>query len=106
MDNISFKFSFTVIHCDSPNEPPNGFVYSPCLTHYGSQCSFGCDSGYFTELTTLTCDENGFWEPNNASCSGKYPELNNYVFCHSVNKEKTDQVSEFPSREQIPIMIP
>ena len=71
-NNISLEISFTVIHCPSPNKPRNGFVYSPCLTHYGSQCSFGCDAGYFSESTTLACNENGFWKPENFSCLGKF----------------------------------
>ena len=87
VDNTSVKFSFTVIHCNSPNEPLNGFLYSPCPTHYGSECSFGCDSGYFAESRTLTCDENGFWEPQNVSCNGKYPNLYTSGYCHGVLEE-------------------
>ena len=71
LNNIFSEIFFTVIHCPIPKKLLNGFVYSPCPTHYGSQCSFGCDSGYFSELSTFTCNENGFWKPNNYSCSGK-----------------------------------
>ena len=79
LQNVFLKrfssFFLTVIHCPSPNQPLNGFVYSPCTTHYGSQCSLACYTGYFANHTTISCNEKGFWEPSNISCNGKYLKL-------------------------------
>ena len=62
--------TFIVIHCGSPRVPSNGFIYSPCTTHYGSQCIVGCNDGYFTNNYMLTCDANGNWQTTNVSCKG------------------------------------
>ena len=58
-----------IIHCASLVGPSNGFVYSPCATQHNSQCSIGCNDGYYTNTTSLTCNENGVWHPENISCT-------------------------------------
>ncbi|CAB4035616.1 hypothetical protein pdam_00013940, partial, partial [Paramuricea clavata] len=57
-----------IIYCGSPTVPSNGFIYSPCTTHYGSQCPVGCNDGYFTDEIMLTCAAIGSWQPSNVSC--------------------------------------
>ncbi|XP_028401099.1 uncharacterized protein LOC114524169 [Dendronephthya gigantea] len=57
-----------ITHCVNPKRPSNGFVYSPCSTHYGSKCSLGCNDGYRIDTDVITCDANGLWQPTNVSC--------------------------------------
>ena len=64
--------NFLVIHCPTPAEPTNGFIYLPCKTYFGSQCTVGCASGYYIDGTEkITCNVHRVWQPENIICKGE-----------------------------------
>ena len=66
-------FCFTVIYCDLPQKPSNGFIYQPCDIKYNSQCELGCEDGFFLSgKSKIICGPLKLWEPSNITCESKW----------------------------------
>lgn len=82
----SFCFNFrlieTVITCPTLIIPFKGILLtSLCGNAYGSNCVFGCESGYgsLDGNVTRTCLESGLWSGENISCTGTGTSLRFYL---------------------------
>jgi len=70
----NLNLSCSVVDCEMPNHPVNGFFRPPQSTLGGSVIEFGCDPGFIpAERMTGICMLSGNWSPDPGTlvCSGK-----------------------------------
>ena len=82
--------------------PPKGVLLtSSCGNAYGSNCVFGCESGYGSVdgNVTRTCLESSLWSGENINCTGTGTSLSFY-FLHEVTTHDQQKNKEANSNQQ------